>query len=130
MMGILSFMHLGGMLLVETVNLEWLPRAGLWVLLGLSLYRSLRLHALRNAPRAIEALEIDRENIFSVKLKGAKEWRSCRLSSRFIHPWITMLVLRIDSRWWPENLVIVADAVETESFRRWRARLKLQSAVA
>ena len=38
--------------------------------------------------------------------------------------------LRLESRRWPVNLVIVADAVEPEPFRRWRVALKLQVAPA
>lgn len=73
---------------------------------------------------------MDGEGVVSVRFAGSEVWRICRITSRFVHPWMTLLSLRLESRRWPVNLVIAADAVEPEPFRRWRAALKLQAVVA
>jgi hypothetical protein len=123
--GALLLVHLGGMLLLLAVPVFWLIRLALWALLGMSLYRSLRVHAWRQGPSAIETIEMDGERVVSVRFTGKEGWHTCLIISRFVHPWLTLLSLKIEDRYWPVSLVITADAVEPEPFRRWRVALKL-----
>jgi hypothetical protein len=122
--GALLLVHLGGMLLLVAVPVFWLIRLALWALLGVSLYRSLRVHAWRQGPSAIETIEMDGEGVVSVRFAGMDGWHACQITSRFIHPWLTLLSLKIEDRRWPVSLAIAADAVEPEPFRRWRVALK------
>jgi len=115
------------MILVAVAPLMWSLRLSVWVLLVGSLYRSVRLHALRCSPDAVEEIEIDTERELSVRLGGSTAWRNGRLVASFVHPWIMLLSLRLDDRKWPVNVVVVADAVEPEAFRRWRVALKLHA---
>ena len=124
---ILLLAHLGAMILVAVAPLMWSLRLSVWVLLVGSLYRSVRLHALRCSPDAVEEIEIDTERELSVRLGGSTAWRNGRLVASFVHPWIMLLSLRLDDRKWPVNVVVVADAVEPEAFRRWRVALKLHA---
>lgn len=116
------------MLLVAAVPVIWPVRFGLWGMLGWSLYYSLVTHAWRSSPLAITAIELDNEEQVSVRLAGSEAWQPVQITSRFVHPWLTLMSLRLESRRWPVNLVIAADAVEPEPFRRWRVALKLQVA--
>jgi len=125
----LLFVHLGGILLIALIPLVWTVRVVIWALLGWSLYRTLRVHAWRNLPSAIRALEIDNEGVAAVRFAGDAGWRSARITAWFVHPWLTLLSLRVEGKKIPVNLAIAADAVEAEPFRRWRVRLKLRIAV-
>ena len=116
------------MALLVAVPVAWPVRLALWALLGMSLYRSLRIHAWRQGPSAIETIEMDGEGVVSVRYTGKDDWHACQITSRFIHPWLTLLSLKIESRRWPVSLAIAADAVEPEPFRRWRVALKFQLA--
>jgi hypothetical protein len=122
--GALLLVHLGGIALLMAVPVAWPVRLALWALLGMSLYRSLRVHAWRQGPSAIEAIEMDGEGAVSVRYAGMDGWHACQITSRFVHPWLTLLSLKIESRRWPASLAIAADAVEPEPFRRWRVALK------
>jgi hypothetical protein len=124
--GALLFVHLGAMALLLAVPVSWLIRLALWALLGMSLYQSLCIHAWRQGPSAIETIEMDGEGVVSVRFSGKDSWHNCQITSRFVHPWLTLLSLKIESRRWPVSLAIAADAVEPEPFRRWRVALKLQ----
>jgi hypothetical protein len=124
-MGLLLFVHLGGMALLMVVPVAWPVRLALWALLGMSLYRSLRVHAWRQESSAIEAIELDDEGVVSVRFAGKDGWHACQITNWFVHPWLTLLSLKIESRRWPVSLAIAADAVESEAFRRWRVALKL-----
>ncbi|MBI5783473.1 MAG: hypothetical protein HZA69_07005 [Gammaproteobacteria bacterium] len=123
-------MHLGGMVLVTVVPMVWPVRLGLWGMLGWSLYYSLVTHAWRSGPMAITAIELDNEGQASARFAGSETWQPVQIVSRFVHPWLTLMSLRLESRRWPVNLVIAADAVEPEPFRRWRVALKLQAVPA
>ena len=120
-------MHLGGMVLLMAVPVAWPVRMALGVLLGWSLYRSLRIHAWHRGPSAIEAIEMDGEGVVSVRLAGRDDWHVCQINSRFVHPWLTLLSLKIESRRWPVSLAMAADAVEPEQFRCWRVALRFRA---
>ncbi|MHB8534655.1 MAG: protein YgfX [Sulfuricaulis sp.] len=123
-------MHLGGILIIAVLPLSWPVRIGIWLLLGMSLYRSLRLHARRNSPKAVAALEMDSEGVVALRFAGSEVWQDARIKTWFVHPWLTLLTLRVGARKTPVSLVIAADAVEAEAFRRWRVRLNLRMAAA
>lgn len=124
--GIFWVIHLGGMVLAAITPMVWPVRLGLWVALGWSLYYSLAIHAWRSGRYAITAIELDNEGVASVRFAGNEVWQPARITSRFVHPWLTLMTLRQEGRRWPLKLAIAADAVEPEPFRRWRVALKLQ----
>ncbi|MHB1140880.1 MAG: protein YgfX [Sulfuricaulis sp.] len=124
--GIFLATHLGGILLVVVTPMAWPVRLVLWGVLGWSLYYSLVTHAWRTSRLAIAAIELDNEGVASVRFAGSESWQPVRITSRFVHPWLTLMTLRLEGRRWPVNLVIAADAVEPEPFRRWRVALKFQ----
>ncbi len=128
--GIFFTLHLGAMVLVAVIPVGWPLRLILWALLGWNLYYSLITHAWRSGPLAIQAIELDNEGVASVLLAGSEIWQPARIASHFVHPWLTLMSLRLESRRWPVNLAIAADAVEPEPFRRWRVALRLQAAQA
>ena len=128
--GILLLVHLGGMTLAALVPLAWPLSLSICVLLGWSLYRSLRDHVWRNGVAAIVAVELDHEGAAAVRLAGDGQWHEARIAAWFVHPWLTLASLRVSGRKIPLNLAIAADAVEPEAFRRWRVRLKLRIAAA
>jgi len=128
MTGILLFVHFGGIALIAIMPWSWAIRIGVWALLGWSLYSSLHIHAWRNGPPAIRAIEMDNEGVVAIRCLGDERWRNARITAWFVHPWLTLLSLRAEDRKLPVNLAIAADAVEPEPFRRWRVRLKLRIA--
>ncbi|HSD97824.1 MAG TPA: protein YgfX [Sulfuricaulis sp.] len=118
------------MLILLAAPIAWPVRLMLWMLIGASLYRSLRIYVWRQGSTAIETLEMDGEGVVSVRFAGKDAWHVCQIASRFVHPWLTLLSLNIEGRRCPVSLAIVADAVEPEAFRRWRVALKLRRAPA
>jgi hypothetical protein len=128
--GIFLAIHLGGMLLVAVTPMIWPVRLGLWGVLGWSLYYCLVTHAWRSGRHAIAGIELDNEGMASVRFAGSESWQPVRITSRFVHPWLTLMTLRLESRRWPVSLAIAADAVEPEPFRRWRVALKFQAVPA
>lgn len=128
--GVLLTIHLGGMLLVVLVSLPWWLRIGLAGALAASMAISLGRHGWRRASRAITAFELDHEGIASIREGRDSNWRECTIRRAVIHPGIALLWLHVNGRRWPCSLVLAADAVEPEAFRRLRARLLLETRAA
>ncbi len=110
----------------------WLPlalpfRLGLLALVAVSLYRGLRDHALRRGARAITAFRLNADDTCAVQ-RGAAGWEEGRLRDCWVHPLLTILVVRAGGRRRSVSVVIAADAVSAEAFRRLRVRLRLQTA--
>ena len=112
------------------IPVAWPLRILGWLLLGVSCYRAMRVHAWRLGTSAIVAIEMDGEGAALVRFAQRVDWQPCEIISRFVHPRLTLLSLKLESRRWPVSLVIAADAVEPEPFRRWRVALKLHAVPA
>ena len=110
-----------------TMVLPLSVRLVLWLILGFNLYWLLTTYAWRTGRSAIEAVELDNDANLSVRFTGDEVWHSCQIKSRLVHPWVTLLTLRVAGRRVPVKLVIPADAVDAELFRRWRVRLNLET---
>jgi len=126
---ILAVIHIGGVVVTAVVLLPWAIRLLIWSALGLSFIQVFTIHAWRRSASAIAAMEMDSESFVAVKFVGEELWHPARITARFIHPWVTVMSLRVEGRRWPVSMVIATDAVEPEPFRRWRAALKLQTEV-
>ena len=126
LMALLAGVHLGGAMLIGVVPLHGFFKTGLWALLIASAVHAIRLHGLRTAPRALVELELDTEGLCAVRQNGDADWRAAEIVQSLVHPWLVMLVLKPEGRPRRASLVIPADAVEAEAFRRLRARLRLQ----
>ncbi len=130
LIAVLAAMHLGGMVLVLRVPMPFPFSIVLLFLLAASLTHSLRTHGWRRASRSITAFELDHEGLCSVRLGQGPDWHECDALRAVIHPRLVLLWLRIKGRRWPTGLVLAEDAVETEAFRRLRARLPLETRAA
>ena len=124
---LLGLIHLGAMLLVLPLPIPGWLKLGLWVALGTSLAYGLRTQALRRAG-VIEAVELDENGDSAFRLRGEDRWRPGRISARFIHPWVFIGQVKLEGRRRSQALVVAADAVAPQAFRRWRARLRFRNA--
>ncbi len=122
-----AVIHLGAALLVIPLPVAPAWRFALWCAVAASAYHVLVTHALRRRA-SVAAISWEREGGYALRLREEEEERACRIASRFVHSWLTVLLLRCDGRRLPLRLVIAFDAVDREAFRRWRARLRLQTA--
>lgn len=128
--GLLLLLHFGGALLIGLVPLSWLFKILVWTALAVSLIVAWQRHINRASPHAITALELDREGICAVRRGREGPWQTCERFRAVVHPWMVIFLLREGGRRWPTGLVMAADAVEPEPFRRLRARLRLQTRAA
>lgn len=122
-------MHLGaGLILIVVPGVVWW-RVVLVAVTCASLYRTVRSHALRSGPQAIVALALSRDGDLAVRRRDGSGWVDVSPVTAFIHPWLVVLRLRLPRQRFPAGLLVAADAVDSDGFRRLRARLNLRSRV-
>ena len=127
---LLLAMYLGSALLVTLVPLAWPLKGLFWVALAVSAVETWRRYGARTVRAAVTGFELDREGYCSVRWGPEGVWQAYEVAQAVVHPWLVILLLRKQGRHRPLGLVIVADAVESEPFRRLRARLRLQTRAA
>ena len=123
MIAVFSLVHVGALALL------WAIDAPLWVLIplaaaiGLSLYVALSRQALRSMHGAVIAMRWDSEEGLSLRRSGTPGWNAAAIRSRFVHPWLVILSIKISGHRIPASLILAADSLEPEVFRRLRAAL-------
>lgn len=121
--------HLGAMAIVAIVPLPWWVRVGLWAALAADLYITVRAHGLRTGG-AVAAIELDRDGSWAIRRVDETTWHNCRLVDYWVYPQVVILRLRRGGARRAIGVVVAADAVAPDPFRRLRARLRLEGAVA
>lgn len=116
-------LHAGALAIAVTVPVPWGVRVAMAVLVGMSAYGTVRRHALRRGPGAVQAVELDHSGDWRLSLGGRDALGPCRVLACYVHPWIVVVQLRCQGRRLPVGLVLTADAVDPEQLRALRVRL-------
>lgn len=94
------------------------------VVLGVSLGFYLWRIALLRSSRSIVAIEIGDDDKLAFRTLDGK-WQTAKLQqSSFVSPWLTILNLKPENARWLRNVVILADSMPEEEFRRLRVWLR------
>ena len=119
-----AFVHLGAVGILATVEgLPWV-RFGLVILVAVSGYLNYQhLWRLRGR-RTVTRLEWNTRDEWSVSFAGTETWQPARLLSATVYPWLVVLALRSETGM-RVAVVLSRDAVDRETFRRLRGRLRL-----
>jgi len=119
--------HVGAAGVVLLMPLAGWLQLPLLLLVGTSLYRTLRLHATRQAREAVHAVALESDGDWTLRLRNTQDRGPCRLRTHYVHPWLVIVRLHCRHTRFPVNLLIAADAVEHDAFRRLRARLTFRN---
>ena len=121
---ILGFAH------VATAGLLWplaLPvavkLAGV-AILAISLVFNLRHYALLRAARAVVAFELSDEMACTLETRRGERIGGALLGSSFVAPYLTVLNLKPEGKFFTRSVVILADAIDAEEFRQLRVLLR------
>lgn len=126
---VLVAVHVGAAAIAALSPLALSLRVAILVLVAAGLYRGLGRHALRRGRHAITGFVLNDDDTCAVR-HGAGDWEDARLLDRWVHPRLTILVVRGARRRRASGIVVPWDAVPAEAFRRLRVRLRLQTAAA
>jgi toxin CptA len=113
-----------------TINLQLQPSRRLLCLGVVSLIWSIGWHAWRRFPRAPVSLRIGGDGFLFLGLRNGSEAEAKVLDSSFVHPWITILNLRLAGGRWSRNVILLPECVDAEAFRRLRVWLRWARPIA
>ncbi len=119
----MAVLHIGAMVMACLLPISIMIRLSLLALLIASAVHILLTHALRRSPRAIRKVIFENDGDWVLEMQNEESLGPCRLRSRFVHRWLVILQLQCPRGRLPISLVVAADAVNTDAFRRLRARL-------
>lgn len=123
LVAIFAALHAGAVAILFLVELPvWFQLLAVGITLT-SLYWVLTLYVLRRDRRAIDQLRVTANTDVQLRVLGNRTWRNASLLSRFIHPRLVLLRVRYAKRRMATTVVIAADAVDPDAFRRLRAVL-------
>ena len=125
--GLLTFSHAGAGVVIWLLPWPLWVQAALTAGLAMSLYRTLRYHALHQDRASVTGLEIDTDGDYSVR-DPEGDWITCNYVESFRSQWLVIVRLTTGERRRPVTVVLARDAVGPDAFRELRARLQFQSA--
>lgn len=128
LIAVLVIFHGGAIILALLLPISIAIRAALVALAAVSLFHSARLHASRRARGAVVSLALNDEGGCAWRRRGSDAWEEGRIIERSVHRLLAIVVVRAAERRRSTPIVICADAVYREAFRRLRVRLRLQTA--
>jgi hypothetical protein len=88
-----------------------------------SLYQTEMLHALRHGKNAVAALRLTSDGELLLRTRSGRSWRAATIENRFVHRKLVLLRTRCGGRRFTGTVIVAADAVNRETFRRLRATL-------
>lgn len=122
-------MHLLACMVVIVLEMAWVWRVLLCLMIALSAWHSLRTHAWRSHSQALVALALQPDGDIRLRCRNGRVYSACQLRSSLVLPALVVLSLlcRGGHRL---NLVLAADAVDAEALRRLRVRLLQRHSVS
>ncbi len=124
---VLTATHFGALGLLPATSLPvWLV-VSLSALVVASYARQVLRFAWLRSPASVVSLFWPAGEQWRLRDRSGGETTAFLLPDSFIKPWLTILLFRPDSGGRVRNVIILPDALDAESFRRLRVRLRLNS---
>ncbi len=123
------FSHCGAALATALAGLPIPLETILWPILAWSLYRTLTHHALRLGGDAVVALHLRNDDALVIHTRDGSHCR-VRLATAFVHPGVVILTFAPGHPRHRAHVVLSADAVDSNAFRRLRARMTTKNWLA
>lgn len=133
-LGVLLLLAHGGSLGV--LFLVPLPVYAAWaaaLIVLASMAWGIRRHALRLDRNAIVRLVWDADDAWLLVTAAGRELAAVLMTSSYVHPWLAVLNFQTEGTgvrrlWRRRSVVLLPDALDAESFRRLRVRLRIDGA--
>ena len=121
---ILGFAHFAAAGLLWPLALPVVVKLAGAAVLAVSLIFYLRHYALLRSPRAVVAFELSDEMACTLETRRGERIGCALLGSSFVAPYLTVLNLKPEEKFFTRSVVILADAIDAEEFRQLRVLLR------
>jgi hypothetical protein len=119
-------MHLGGMVVLATAAGPAWARLGLGLVVAVSGLIQFRRLWLGRGRHAVTELEWAAREGWAVRFAGNANWIPADLVAAYVQAWLVVLVMKTSGRR-RFGIVLTPDAVNPDTLRRLRVRLRLGS---
>jgi len=92
-------------------------------LIGTSAWLQIRQHGLRRGSRAIQSIDTPEDVVQPITLSTFEKHISCRPKAIYVQSSLVLVQLKCSGTRLPRTLLIMADALEPDAFRRLRVYL-------
>ena len=120
----LSAIHAGTASMLPWLGLSLAWALGLLTAIAVSLYLAVSRQALLRDAGAVVRLVVDEDDAWTLVRRDGRALTACLLPAAYVHPRLIVLNFRDLKVGRPYPVVLPGDAVDAESHRRLRARLK------
>lgn len=84
----------------------------------------IRRDVLLALPHSWQSVTLNSKDDIEITQKNGQRFACQVLSDSVVFPHLTVLRLKLNGRFWPRSLILVADSADADEFRRWRVWLK------
>jgi len=121
---VLLIVHTGAAAILIPLDLPLWWKTAVGAAIAASLLHSICQHALRRTRRGVVAIEV-RDQCAAAIAGRDGSWRDARiLGSTWVSPWLTVLNLKVHGERFATHVVLVADSIDREDFRKLRVLLR------
>jgi len=121
---ILGFVHFAAIGMLWPLALPTTIKLAGTILFVVSSIFYLRSYALLRSPRSIVAFELSEEMACTLETQHGEHIVCTLLGSSFVSPYLTVLNLKPFGKFFTRSVVILADGIDAEQFRRLRVLLR------
>ena len=121
---ILSIAHVVTAGLLWPLALPLIVKLAGAAVLAVSLIFYLRHYALLRSPGAVVAFDLSDEMVCTLETRRGERIICALLGSSFVAPYLTVLNLKPEGKFFTRSVVILADGIDAEEFRRLRVLLR------
>lgn len=94
------------------------------ILVAIAAVYTLMQHAWLNLPWSYHALEIGSTGELQLLCRNGTRLTASILPDSFVHPWLTIVNVRLEGSRWRSSVLLTPDRVETEPYRQLRVWLR------
>ncbi len=119
--GLFAIAHLGAMAVVLPLNFSWLIKITLLTLVAVSMFVVLRGKGFAN----VNVLTWKEGSEWVLELNDGTQVETYLLPSSYVSPWLVVLNFSKSENQRSRSVTLFRDALDEESFRRLRVRLRM-----
>ena len=122
---LLLFLHLGAIVVFLMLALSIVIKILVVMIVLISLYYNTRLHSLLRSDRSIVSLRWLDDNEWQLMQCDGVNYQAHLNMNSYLHPKLTVLNFNLVGSKKKRTVMIFSDAIDKDSFRRLRVRLRL-----
>jgi toxin CptA len=124
-MGLLALGHLGALAVLFPLDLPLIIKLAIAALLVVSLIVAWKKQPGKVGEDGVQSLVWQVDGDWLLETGDGQQWKAVLHESTYVHPWLVVLNFRREDRRGLLSFALAPDALDKETFRELRVRLKV-----